>query len=112
MLLILSIFYTFIFLIISLILLRIIWEFVPDKSKLGVNFICSNCGYRGSHKVVRRGSSLIEVFLWIMIIIPEIVYTLWRITSKYEVCPKCKAPNMVPMDSPRGKKLEAEFKKS
>jgi hypothetical protein len=73
-------------------------------------FICANCGFKGNSKTVTNGSFLIEVFLWIMLIIPGMIYSLWRMTSKYKACPKCNAPNMVPMDSPRGKKLEAEFK--
>lgn len=66
--------------------------------------VCPNCGYRGRPKKMVKGSIVIELILWLLILIPGIIYSIWRHTTKYWVCPKCGAPNMVPLDSPRGKK--------
>jgi hypothetical protein len=74
--------------------------------------ICPNCGFEGKPKRVTKGSILIELFLWIFLIIPGLVYSIWRLTSRYDACPDCTAPNMVPLDSPRGKKLLKEFSSS
>ncbi|MBN2483637.1 MAG: hypothetical protein JXD21_05510 [Candidatus Omnitrophica bacterium] len=73
------------------------------------DLICPNCGNSGHAKVVTKGSFIIELALWIMFIVPGIIYSLWRLTSRYEACPKCGASNMVPVDSPRGKKLISEL---
>lgn len=62
--------------------------------------ICTNCGYRGKARKVTKGSILIEIVAWICFIIPGVIYSLWRISSRYYACPKCKAPNMIPLDSP------------
>jgi hypothetical protein len=71
--------------------------------------ICPNCGFAGRPKRITKGSFFIELFLWILLIIPGLIYSLWRLTSRYDACPQCAAPNMVPLDSPRGKKLMEEF---
>jgi hypothetical protein len=38
---------------------------------------------------------------------PGIVYSVWRVTSRYKACPACGAPNMIPLDSPRAKQAMA-----
>jgi hypothetical protein len=76
---------------------------------MGKDFICPNCGFEGKPKRVTKGSILIELFLWIFLIIPGLIYSLWRLTSRYDACPQCAATHMVPLNSPRGKKLMQEF---
>ena len=72
--------------------------------------ICSNCGYKGKPKKITKGSIFIEIILWIALIIPGVIYSIWRLTTRHEACPQCGATNMVPLDSPRGRKLIEEFK--
>ena len=81
----------------------------PVKTAGNPRFICSNCGYSGNFRKITKGSIIIELFLWLLFIIPGLIYSLWRLTSQYKACPKCEAPNMVPIDSPRGIKLAEEF---
>jgi len=64
---------------------------------------CANCGTVAAPKSKTRGSFLVEVFLWLLFIVPGVIYSLWRLTTRAKVCPKCGAPNMLPMDSPRAK---------
>jgi hypothetical protein len=72
--------------------------------------VCQNCGYRGKPKKITKGSIFIELILWLAFLIPGLIYSIWRLTTKYWACPRCRAPNMIPLDSPRGKKLVEEFK--
>jgi hypothetical protein len=51
--------------------------------------ICSNCGYLGKPKKIVRGAFLIELILWLCFLVPGFIYTVWRLTSQYDVCPKC-----------------------
>jgi hypothetical protein len=67
--------------------------------------VCTNCGKKGKPKTVTRGFFLIEIVLWIFFIIPGLIYSIWRLTTKYKACPSCGAPNMVPLDSPIAKQL-------
>lgn len=71
--------------------------------------ICSNCGFTGNPKKKVRGSIFIELILWLALIVPGLVYSIWRLTTKQSACPKCGALYMIPLDSPRGKKLAVEF---
>lgn len=71
--------------------------------------ICSNCGYLGRPKSEIKGSCLLEGLLWLFFIIPGIIYTIMRSHSATKVCPKCKSPNMVPVNTPRGQELIQKY---
>lgn len=72
--------------------------------------ICPNCGTIGTPATVTRGSILIEIVLWVCFIVPGIIYSVWRLTTRTKACAACGAENMVPLDSPKGKKLQSEYK--
>ena len=72
--------------------------------------ICTNCGFSGPGKRSMKGSFIIELGLWLFLIIPGLIYSIWRQGTKaYNVCPKCSYPNMIPSDTPIGKKLISEY---
>ncbi len=86
-------------------------------------FVCANCGLVGKPRSFVKGSFIIELFLWVLIIIGFIFggllgafvfflialsYSIYRVTSRSEGCPKCKAPNMIPEDTPKGQELIAK----
>ena len=71
--------------------------------------LCTNCGYQGKPKLVVKGSILIELVLWICFIIPGLIYSIWRLTTKHKACPSCGAPNMIPLDSPRAQQMLSEI---
>ena len=62
--------------------------------------VCTNCGYVGNPISITRGEFAIDVLLWLFSLVPGIIYSVWRLTSRYAACPKCKAPNMIPVGSP------------
>ena len=68
-------------------------------------FICRECGYIGRKKSIKQGSIIIELILILTAIIPGIFYQLLRNSSKKDVCPQCNSQNMVPINSPGGKKV-------
>ncbi len=68
-------------------------------------YICTVCGHVGYPVKRSRGSFLVEIALWLCFGLPGLIYTLWRLTSKYDACPKCGNPSMIPIDTPMGKKL-------
>lgn len=73
--------------------------------------ICTACGYVGKPKKVTKGSILIELFLWLFFLIPGLIYSIWRLASRYEACPSCKGQSMIPVDSPTGRELMAKQNK-
>lgn len=72
---------------------------------MGSDSICTTCGYRGMPKKFYKGSFLMEIALWLLFLIPGFIYSLWRQVSKFEACPACKKPTMIPVNTPIGKKL-------
>lgn len=70
--------------------------------------ICSACGHIGSSKTAVKGNILIELILWLCFIIPGIIYSLWRSSSRYKKCTVCGSTNLIPLDSPNGMKLLAD----
>lgn len=75
---------------------------------MGKNFICTTCGYIGKSKRITKGGCLVEIALWIFFIVPGIIYSIWRLTTKYDACPTCKNATMIPLDTPIAQKLLAE----
>ena len=72
------------------------------------DFVCLRCRSVGSPRKVTRGLFAIELVLWLLLIIPGLVYTLWRVTSgRRKMCRTCGSEEIVPADSRRGRELLA-----
>jgi len=69
------------------------------------NSICRTCGYHGPSETVTPGSFLIEVFLWLCLMLPGMLYSVWRLTNRHQACPSCHQTTMIPIASPIGRQL-------
>jgi hypothetical protein len=67
--------------------------------------ICSQCGYVGNTKSDTPGNILIEILMYFFFIIPGLIYSIWRLSARKRVCGSCGSPNLIPVDSPMGRKL-------
>ena len=70
--------------------------------------ICTTCGHVGPPAVCTRGSIFIEIILWLCLIVPGVIYSIWRMGSRYETCAACGNTGIIPLDSPMAKKLAAD----
>jgi hypothetical protein len=76
--------------------------------------ICARCLETGEAKKVTKGSFVVEIVLWLLLFIwlPLFLlgaaYTVWRLASKHKACRKCESPELVPLDSERGRQLRGE----
>lgn len=61
---------------------------------------CKTCGTTGPTTTRTRGSIWIEIVLWLCFIVPGLIYSLWRLTTKQQVCGACESTEIVPVDSP------------
>lgn len=61
---------------------------------------CKSCGHSGSSRIRTQGSIAIEIVLWICFIVPGVIYSIWRMTTKRPVCESCGSNDLVPPDSP------------
>ena len=68
---------------------------------------CTHCGTQAKPKKKTPGSFLIELFLWCFFIVPGLIYSLWRVSNKKQVCPTCGAEHMVPLSSPVAQRAAA-----
>ena len=75
-------------------------------------YICTTCGHVGLPDRVTKGSFLIELALWLFFIVPGLIYSIWRLTTKHDACPMCGNSSMIPSGTPRGIELTKTFKKS
>jgi rRNA maturation endonuclease Nob1 len=70
--------------------------------------VCSLCGHVGKPKHQLKGSVLIELILWLVMILPGLIYSLWRWSTKHETCRSCGSVTLLPADSPRGRRIIEE----
>lgn len=69
--------------------------------------LCTGCFAKVEPKKVTRGSIFIEIVLWLCFLIPGLIYSIWRLTTRQIACPKCGGTELIPLDSPRAAKLLA-----
>ncbi len=73
-------------------------------------YVCTTCWFVWNSKRIIKGSFWIELILWIIFFVPGIIYSIWRLTTRYSGCQKCKSSLIVPADTPKGQKLILENK--
>ena len=56
---------------------------------------CPNCNYDGDGKHVMKGSMGVEFILWLLLIVPGFIYSVWRLSNQVWVCPKCDFDKVV-----------------
>lgn len=71
--------------------------------------VCKSCGNAGS-RIDTPGSVAVELVLWLCFIVPGLIYSLWRRSAQRDVCDRCGSPDIVPLDTPIGRKLATDYK--
>ena len=49
-----------------------------------------------------------EIILWILFIIPGLIYSLWRLSSRGDVCSQCGQANLIPLNTPVARQFMAK----
>lgn len=75
-------------------------------------WLCTTCGTEGPVKRETKGSFLVEIALYFCFFFPGVIYSLWRLTSKYNICRNCKSATLIPPASAVGQKLKKELQAS
>ena len=76
------------------------------------SLICTTCGAQTDMpQSTARGSFLIEVVLWLALIIPGLLYSLWRQSTRRKVCPACGSATLILADTPDGRKRAEQLSK-
>jgi hypothetical protein len=79
------------------------------KPRKGAPAVCKACGHHGPSRAHTRGSGWIELVLWLCLIVPGLIYSLWRLSTRRPACEACQSTELVPPDSPVGRRLLREM---
>lgn len=72
--------------------------------------VCTTCEQIGRATPKLRGSGAIEVVLWLFLLVPGLIYSIWRRSSPPLVCGACGAETLVSGNSPKGARIvQAQF---
>jgi ribosomal protein L32 len=67
--------------------------------------VCTTCGHVGIPKTHTPGHFLIELALWLLLLVPGLLYSLWRLHARRQVCESCGGSTLVPTTSPVGQQI-------
>jgi hypothetical protein len=70
--------------------------------------VCTACGHVGTPVRITKGSIWIEILLWLCLLLPGLIYSIWRISSRYDACRSCGLTAIIPRNSPMGQKFIRE----
>ncbi len=70
--------------------------------------VCTVCEHHGPAKMHTKGSTAIELILWLLFIVPGLIYSLWRLSTRRPVCAQCGSEQIVPATSPAGQRVLAK----
>lgn len=71
----------------------------------GQLLICTTCGAQTDEtRSKTKGSFVIEVVLWLAFVIPGLLYSLWRQSTRQKVCPACGNATLILANTPDGRK--------
>lgn len=61
---------------------------------------CLRCGHTGAPQSNTQGSIWIELVLWLCLIVPGLIYSIWRHNKRHDVCAKCGSAELIQPDAP------------
>ncbi|MDH5762415.1 MAG: hypothetical protein OEZ51_05490 [Nitrospinota bacterium] len=64
-------------------------------------YVCMECGCQRDPIDAKRGLLVIEIFMWLLYILPGVIYSIWRRVRKQQICPNCRNPSVVLTSSSR-----------
>jgi hypothetical protein len=70
--------------------------------------VCRHCGHIGPAKTSTRGSTGVELVLWLLLLVPGLIYSVWRLSTKHPACTACGSDQLLPLGSPMAAKLMAD----
>jgi len=75
-------------------------------------YFCKECHAVGTAAVHTPGNIVLELIAWCLMILPGILYTLWRNSAKKNVCKACGSEHIISVKLPLAKKLMADAQKA
>ena len=70
-----------------------------------LTYVCRQCAYTGKPEMFKKGTLKMEIILWCCLIIPGIIYSIWRRVGATPICPKCHYGPMMTSKSNLGYRM-------
>ena len=67
--------------------------------------LCTECLTQAQPKIYTPGYIGMEIVLWLFLLLPGLIYSIWRHTARYKGCRNCGGKTLIPLDSPRARQL-------
>jgi hypothetical protein len=67
--------------------------------------VCTSCHTHAESKKVAPGSFVFEIFLWLILMVPGFLYSVWRRANKKHVCRACGSDQVIDPVTPRGQQI-------
>ena len=77
-----------------------------------VTHVCADCGAQVRPKRITPGSFAIEVVLWLLMLLPGLIYSVWRYSTSYEGCPMCGGRRCVVLRTPAARAVLERFNRN
>jgi len=65
--------------------------------------ICADCGSREPAILKNRGYAWMEILCWLALVLPGIIFSIWRRARRHWVCAYCGNPSMISIHSKRAR---------
>lgn len=63
--------------------------------------LCKTCGSVGAPKMHKRGTASLELLLWLCLLVPGFIYSMWRLMTKYQACSDCGSTKVTEFEPSR-----------
>ena len=70
-----------------------------------MSVVCLECRSEAKPRKRTPGSFILELFLWCLLIVPGLIYSLWRVSARIKVCRVCGSDRIIPSNTLRGQAL-------
>lgn len=107
-----DLFMSFLPLVMLIAMIYLVFKVVmPKRGKITTQgtMICAACGTRCDPATAYKGSLGVEIVLWLCFIVPGLIYSLWRLSSKRRACPTCGSTDVIPVSTPRGQEFVSSY---
>ena len=71
--------------------------------------VCESCNEQTMSVTKMKGTMLINIVLLVCMVVPGVLYFVWRLTTKHKACGSCGSDQILPINSLKGKKLLKEL---
>src|SRR4051812_23073902 len=76
-----------------------------ERKLIREGVLCTRCLEKVLPSLQEKGSAAIEIVLWLFLLIPGVIYSIWRRTDERRICPACGSSELVPFQSERAKSI-------